>query len=117
MKVGVSVRSAIGVFTLRQSNLLPERYYTFCAYLQTFNNIKTQPFCVYEHTQSWGVIMKAKLTFSSTLNTQNLNNVLCFFTKAINTQVIYAVDLEGNSCNNRAVENLYYNYPGNTFTS
>ena len=73
--------------------------------------------CISEYTQSWGVILKAKLQFTSSLNSQNLNNVLCFFTKSISTQVIYAVDLEGNSCNNRAVKNLYYKYHGQTFTS
>lgn len=61
--------------------------------------------------------MKAKLTFSSVLAPINLNKVLCYFAKSTNTQVIYAVDLEGNSCYNNAVSNLYYQYPGQTFTS
>lgn len=61
--------------------------------------------------------MRAKIQFSSVLNDQNLNNVLCYFSKSTNTQVIYALDLEGNSCYDHKVKNLYYNYPGQTFTS
>jgi hypothetical protein len=37
--------------------------------------------------------MKAKIQFTSALNSDNLNKVLCFFPKYIGTQVIYAVDL------------------------
>ena len=33
VRIGVSIRTASGVFTLRQANMLPERYYTFCVYL------------------------------------------------------------------------------------
>lgn len=33
VRIGVSIRTASGVFTLRQSNMLPDRYYTFCVYL------------------------------------------------------------------------------------
>ncbi len=61
--------------------------------------------------------MRAKVQFSSSVNDQNLNNVLCYFTKNINTQVQYVVDLEGNSCDNHKVKNLYYNYPGQSFKS
>lgn len=116
-RVGFSVRSAAGQFTLRQSNMLPERYYTFCAYLETFSSIITAPTCISVSTQSWGVILKSKLTFSRSLDAFSLNKVLCYFAKSSATQVIYAVDLEGNSCYNRAVQNLHYTYPGTTFSS
>lgn len=61
--------------------------------------------------------MRAKVQFSSSVNDQNLNNVLCFFTKNINTEVQYVVDLEGNSCDDRKVKNSHYNYPGQSFTN
>lgn len=117
LRVGAEIRSTSGVFTLRQNNMLPERYYTLCAYLETFYNIVTTPNCITVQTQVWGSIMKAKVSFTSALNDQNLNNVLCFFTKRIDTEVSYVVDLEGNSCYDHAVRNLYYHYPGQTFKS
>lgn len=61
--------------------------------------------------------MKAKISFTSPLNSINLNKVLCYFTKNINTEVIYVMDIEGNSCHDKAVKNLYFSYQGQTFTS
>lgn len=48
----------------------------------------SQPTCLTVQTQQWGTIMKAKVAFSSPmapLNAQNMNNILCFFAKAIDT--------------------------------
>ena len=62
--------------------------------------------------------MKAKISFStSPLVDENLNKVLCFFTKEIDTEILYLVDLEGNSCHDRAVSNVYFNYSGSTFSA
>lgn len=65
-------------------------------------------------TMTWGSIIKAKLTFSQTLTDQQLNNILCFFTSVVGTSQSYLVDMEGNSCGNRKVENIYYKYIGTT---
>lgn len=66
---------------------------------------------------SWGTVTKANVRFSKTLSTQQLNNVLCFFTLSVGTSEQYLVDMEGNSCGNRAVGNVYYNYPGTSVSS
>lgn len=63
---------------------------------------------------TWGSIIKARLTFSQTLTDQQLNNILCFFTAVVGTSQSYLVDMEGNSCGNRKVENIYYKYIGAT---
>ena len=74
-------------------NLLPERYYTFCAYLENYNSVISAPSCLSVQTQAWGSIMKAKVTFSTTVLPDQLNKVLCFFTKQIDTEIGYVVDL------------------------
>lgn len=88
-----------------------------CLYLETFNNIVSQPTCLSVYSQTWGVIMRSSAFFSSALTDANLNKVLCYFTKNVNTKVIYTLDLEGNSCYDRAVDNLYLTYRGSTFSS
>lgn len=93
MRTGLNVRTSTAMYTLRISDLLPERYYTLCLYLETFNSIMTQANCLSVYTQTWGVIMRAKISFTSALTADNLNKILCFFTKNINTQVGYVVDL------------------------
>ena len=60
---------------------------------------------------------KVRLTFSQTLTTQELNNVVCFFTAVAGTDQLYLADSEGNSCGNRSVSNAHYAYNGSTFTS
>ena len=62
--------------------------------------------------------MKASVTFSQPpISDENLNKVLCFFTKEIDTEVFYLLDIESNSCYDRAVNNVYYNYTGDTFSA
>lgn len=61
--------------------------------------------------------MKGRVSFSSApISDENLNKVLCFFTKEVDTEVDYVVDLEGNSCHDKAVSNIYFNYTGTTFS-
>ena len=62
--------------------------------------------------------MKASVTFTQPpISDENLNKVLCFFTKEIDTEVLYLVDIESNSCYDRAVSNVYFNYSGDTFST
>ena len=73
--------------------------------------------CESYETQAWGTIMKAKVSFSQPpLNDESLNKVMCFFTKEVDTEILYMVDLEGNSCYDRAVSNVYFNYSGTSFS-
>ena len=97
--------------------MLPERFYTFCAYLEDHYSVVSDPACITVATQQWGTIMKAKLSFDYPLLPENLNKILCFFAKEIDTEVKYVVDLEGNSCYDRKVGNQYFDYPGQSFTS
>jgi hypothetical protein len=64
---------------------------------------------------TWGSVIKASVKFGHVLTAQELNNVLCFFTLSSGTQQMYLVDMEGNSCGNRAVSNIYYTYQGSSF--
>ena len=68
-------------------------------------------------TLTWGTIQKARVTFTTTLTAQQLNNVLCYFTSATSTNQYYLADIEGNSCGNRSVVNNFYKYPGTSFTT
>lgn len=61
---------------------------------------------------TWGSVIKASLRFTHSLTAQELNNVLCFFTLASGTSKYYMIDMEGNSCGDRAVSNPYYTYLG-----
>jgi hypothetical protein len=42
---------------------------------------------------------------------------MCFLTSASSTGPQYLLDIEGNSCGNRAVGNQYFTYRGNSFTT
>lgn len=114
-RVGLKVQDA-GEFSLTFNDLLPQRYYTVCAYLETQYNAITNAVCVSEDTQGWGTIMKASAVFDNTLAAEDLNKILCYFTKQTDTEVVYLTDLEGNSCHDRAVKNLYYSYNGEVFS-
>ena len=103
--------------TIRISNLLPESPYTLCAYIINLFGVAGSTTCVNLYTMSWGTILKAKLTFSSALTYQQLNNVVCFFTAISGTNQLYLVDGEGNSCGNRSVTNIYYKYKGSSFVT
>lgn len=103
--------------TIRINNLFPESPYTLCAYLINAFGVVSSPACLNLYTMAWGTAIKAKLSFSSVLNPQQLNNVLCFFTISAGTNQLYLVDGEGNSCGNRTVSNAYYKYKGSSFTT
>ena len=79
--------NAAGIFVVRFDDLLPQRFYTFCAYLEISDGRVSTVNCLSVQTQSWGVIMRAKISFASTLNSENLNKVLCYFAKQPNTEV------------------------------
>jgi hypothetical protein len=66
---------------------------------------------------TWGIVIKAKLSFTSALNSQQLNNIICYFTKVVDTNQLNLIDSEGNSCDNRTVTTKYYKYPGVSFTT
>lgn len=101
--------------TLRIQNLIPESAYTLCAYIINVFGAAGNLNCINLNTMTWGTVLKARLTFTSELTAQQLNNVICFFTKAVGTNQLYLVDSEGNSCDNRAVSNIYYRYKGSSF--
>jgi hypothetical protein len=73
--------------------------------------------CLNLVTMTWGIVIKAKLSFTSALNSQQLNNIICYFTKVVDTNQLNLIDSEGNSCDNRTVTNKYYKYPGLSFTT
>lgn len=108
---------AASTATIRIKNLIPESSYTLCAYIINMFGVSGSTTCVNLYTMSWGTVIKAKLSFTSTLTSQQLNNVICYFTAAAGTNQLYLVDGEGNSCGNRAVSNIYYSYPGSSFTT
>lgn len=67
--------------------------------------------------QAWGVISKAEITFNTTILANQLNNLLCFFVKASDSEITQIVDLEGHSCSlNTSPNNYYYAFQGNTTT-
>mgnify|MGYP002363282107 CR=1 FL=1 len=78
--------------TIRISNLVPETQYTLCAYIVNVFGVVGATNCVNLNTMAWGTIIKAKLTFSTVLNAQQLNNVICFFTAVVGTNQLYLVD-------------------------
>lgn len=103
--------------TIRISDLVPESPYTLCAYLINAFRVVSPLACLNLYTMTWGSAIKARLSFSSVLTSQQLNNVLCFFTISSGTNQLYLVDGEGNSCGNRTVSNPYYKYKGSSFTT
>lgn len=103
--------------TIRIDNLVQESPYKLCAYLIDIYSVASQATCLQLTTMTWGTALKAKVKFSKVLTSQELNNILCFFTRAAGTNQLYLVDGEGNSCDNRAVKNNYYTYSGNSFTT
>lgn len=71
--------------------------------------------CVNFTTQTWGSIQKTYVSFSAPILANQLNNLLCFFVKASNSEINQIVDLEGSSCSlNTSPQNYYYQYNGNT---
>jgi len=78
--------------TIRLSNLIPESPYTLCAYIINVFGSVGQTTCVNLYTMSWGTVLKARLSFTSALTAQQLNNVICYFTKVVGTNQLYLVD-------------------------
>ena len=78
--------------TVRISNLVPESQYTLCAFIVNVFGVVGTTTCLNLNTMAWGNVIKAKLSFSSVLNAQQLNNVICFFTAAVGTNQLYLVD-------------------------
>lgn len=69
-------------------------------------------------TQTWGNIRKTYISFSTPILANQLNNLLCFFVKAANSEIDQIVSLEGSSCSlNTSPQNYYYSYTGNTTTN
>jgi hypothetical protein len=97
------------------NNLLPERSYSLCGYFTNQFGAVAAMSCISFTTQSWGTISKAYISFSSPILANQLNNVLCFFVKASNSQITQIIDLEGNSCSMKtSPQDYYYTYKGNT---
>lgn len=103
--------------TIRIKNLIPEYPYTLCAYIINLFGVVGDMKCLNLVTMTWGTVMKARLTFSSALNSQQLNNIICYFTKVVDTNQLNLLNSEGNSCDNRTVTNKYYRYSGVSFTT
>ena len=78
--------------TVRIANLIPESPYTLCAYIINVFGSVGQTTCINLYTMSWGTAIKARLSFSSALTSQQLNNVMCYFTKVVGTNQLNLVD-------------------------
>ncbi len=55
---------------VRISNLLPESFYTLCAYLVNNYGAVSPVNCLQLSTMAWGTIIKANLKFTKVLNSQ-----------------------------------------------
>lgn len=74
--------------------------------------------CINFTMQTWGVISKAYVEFSNPILANQLNNVLCFFVKASESEITQIVNLEGSSCSlYTSPQNYFYTYNGNTTTN
>jgi histidine ammonia-lyase len=56
--------------TLRISNLLPETFYTLCAYIVNTFGVTSNFTCLQLSTMTWGSVIKASLTFGHILTSQ-----------------------------------------------
>lgn len=98
--------------------MLPERAYQLCGYFKNQFGVATSYLCVNFTTQTWGTIRKTYISYSSTILANQLNNLLCFFVKASNSEIDQIINLEGSSCSlNTSPQNYYYTYNGNTTTN
>ena len=103
--------------TVRFDGLQAEQHYTLCAYIVNLFGSSSSSTCLSLTTASWGQIIKATVRYSQTLTAQELNDVLCFFTTSSSTNQEYLIDMEGNSCGDRKVANVYYTYTGQKISS
>ena len=101
--------------TIRIDNLHSESPYKLCGYLINMFGVVSDISCLSLNTMSWGTVHKARLSFTKTVDSQELNNILCFFTAIAGTHQMYLLDAEGSSCGNRVPVNSYYSYKGSKF--
>lgn len=114
-RVGFAALLNIGSNYFDIDKLLPERAYVLCGYFKNQFGVTTNYQCVNFVTQAWGTIRKTFISFSAPILANQLNNVLCFFVRASNSEISQIVDLEGYSCSlNTSPQNYYYTYNGNT---
>ena len=71
-----------GFNSLSFENLLPEKNYTLCAYFENQHRSSTQQVCVNFTTQLWGTVLKASITFSNQILSNQLNSIFCYYVKA-----------------------------------
>ena len=63
--------------------------------------------------QNWGVVQKISVQFKNTIFDNQLNTILCYFSKASNAKVTQIVSLEGKSCSlDNTPSNYFFNYNG-----
>jgi hypothetical protein len=74
-------------------NLLPQRAYTLCGYFKSQFGALTNYQCVNFTTQNWGSIRKTFVSFSTPILANQLNNLLCFFVKASNSEISQIITL------------------------
>lgn len=79
-RIGIILKNE-GEETVTFNDLLPERLFTLCVYLENENNVISDYKCIESTTQEWGPVKKASIKFNYTLSEQELNKVLCFFAK------------------------------------
>lgn len=116
-RVGMISAATAGNNPITFSNLLPQKTYTLCAYFENMFGVNTQAVCRSFTTQSWGVVSKAFVSFSKSLASNELNNILCFFVKEVAAKITNIVDLSGSSCSlGNSPQNYYYTYPGQSFS-
>jgi hypothetical protein len=116
-RVNMIAASIAGNNQVTFSNLLPQRAYTLCAYFENQFGANTNSVCQTFTTLSWGVISKASISFSKSLASNELNNILCFFVKNVAAKITNIVDLSGSSCSlSNSPENYYYTYTGQSFS-
>ena len=92
-RVGYASATVAGNNFVNIMDLMPQRNYTLCGYLESQYSQIFSSQCTNFTMQSWGVISKAYISFTSPILANALNNVLCFFVKASNSQINQIVDL------------------------
>ena len=92
-RVGYSGMTIAGTNFLSIENLLPQRDYVICGYFENQFLTVSPSTCLNFTMQAWGTVSKAYVEFSSPILANQLNNVLCFFVKASNSEINQIVDL------------------------
>ena len=109
------------MYFLEFENLLPERNYQLCVYFENQHRVVANSgnsTCVSFSMQTWGQIIKTSIKFSGTIFESQLNNLLCYFSKASNSYITQVVDIEGKSCSlNTSANNYNFAYNGSVVTN